>query len=51
LTNRHRVEIADRRSTVLEAFDAMDNESVGLVLLNNVNPVFAIPGGDRIART
>jgi molybdopterin-containing oxidoreductase family iron-sulfur binding subunit len=50
-TNRHRVEIADRRSTVLEAFDAMDKKSVGLILLNNVNPVFAIPGGDRIART
>jgi anaerobic selenocysteine-containing dehydrogenase/Fe-S-cluster-containing dehydrogenase component len=47
--NRHRVEIADRRSTVLEAFDAMDKDSVDLVLLNNVNPVFAIPGGGRIA--
>jgi hypothetical protein len=43
------VEIADRRSTVLEAFDAMDNNSVELVLLNNVNPVFSIPGGSRIA--
>ncbi|BBO68931.1 Fe-S-cluster-containing hydrogenase [Desulfosarcina alkanivorans] len=49
--NRHRVEIADRRSTVLAAFDAMDEKSVDLVLLNNVNPVFAIPGGDRIAGT
>jgi hypothetical protein len=27
--NRHRVEIADRRSTVLEAFDAMDNRFRG----------------------
>jgi hypothetical protein len=49
--NRHRVEIADRRSTVLEAFDAMDQQSVELVLLNNVNPVFSIPGGSRIAET
>ncbi|MBR9987480.1 MAG: 4Fe-4S dicluster domain-containing protein [Desulfosarcina sp.] len=49
--NRHRVEIADRRSTVLDAFDAMDQKSVELVLLNNVNPVFSIPSGSRIAKT
>ena len=49
--NRHRVEIADRRSTVIDTFDAMDKKSVELVLLNNVNPVFSIPGGSRIART
>ncbi len=48
--NRHRVEIADRRSTVLDAFDAMDEKSVELVLLNNVNPIFSIPGGSRIAK-
>ncbi|WP_319407392.1 4Fe-4S dicluster domain-containing protein [uncultured Desulfosarcina sp.] len=48
--NRHRVEIADRRSTVLDAFDAMDEKSVELVLINNVNPVFSIPGGNRIAK-
>ena len=48
---RHRVEIADRRSTVLDAFDAMDKKSVELVLLNNVNPVFSVPGGSRIAKT
>ena len=47
--NRHRVEIADSRSTVLEAFDAMDKNAVEMVLLNNVNPVFSIPGGNRIA--
>jgi molybdopterin-containing oxidoreductase family iron-sulfur binding subunit len=47
--NRHRVEIADSRSTVIEAFNAMDKNSVELVWLNNVNPVFAIPGGSRIA--
>ena len=49
--NHHRIEIADRRSTVLDAFDAMDKKSVELVLLNNVNPVFSIPGGSRIANT
>jgi anaerobic selenocysteine-containing dehydrogenase/Fe-S-cluster-containing dehydrogenase component len=47
--NRHRVEIADRRSTIIDTFDAMDSNSVELVLLNNVNPVFSIPGGSRIA--
>jgi anaerobic selenocysteine-containing dehydrogenase/Fe-S-cluster-containing dehydrogenase component len=45
--NRHRVEIAERRDAVLEMFAAMDD--VELVLLNNVNPVFAIPGSGRIA--
>ena len=49
--NRHRVEIADLRSTVMEAFEAMDRESVEVVLLNNVNPVFSIPGGSGIAKT
>jgi molybdopterin-containing oxidoreductase family iron-sulfur binding subunit len=48
--NRHRVEIADRRATVLDAFDSMDDPSVELVLLNNVNPVYAIPDGRRIAQ-
>jgi len=47
--NRHRVEIADSRSTVLETFNAMDAKSVELVLLNNVNPVYAVAGGSRIA--
>jgi anaerobic selenocysteine-containing dehydrogenase/Fe-S-cluster-containing dehydrogenase component len=45
--NRHRVEIAGRRGAVLDAFAAMDD--VELVLLNNVNPVFAIPGSGPIA--
>ncbi|BBO77277.1 Fe-S-cluster-containing hydrogenase [Desulfosarcina widdelii] len=49
--NRHRVEIADSRAAVLGAFDGMDDRSVELVFLNNVNPVFSIPGGERIANT
>jgi anaerobic selenocysteine-containing dehydrogenase/Fe-S-cluster-containing dehydrogenase component len=49
--NRHRVEIADSRAAVLDAFDRMDDRSVALVFLNNVNPVFSIPGGERIANT
>ena len=47
--NRHRVEIAAPRASVLEAFETMDDRSVELVFLNNVNPVFSIPGGQRIA--
>ena len=45
---RHRVEIAAPRSEVIEAFAAM--EDVDLVLLNNVNPVFSIPGRADIAK-
>ena len=47
--NRHRVEIADTRAAVLNAFDAIEKNHVAVVLLNNVNPVFTIPGGSRIA--
>ena len=47
--NRHRVEIADGRTTVLEALAALEKNNTAVVLLNNVNPVFTIPGGDRIA--
>ncbi|HSO18569.1 MAG TPA: 4Fe-4S dicluster domain-containing protein [Desulfosarcina sp.] len=47
--NRHRVEVADSRSSVAAAFDAMDEAPVEMVLLNNVNPVFSLPGGERIA--
>jgi molybdopterin-containing oxidoreductase family iron-sulfur binding subunit len=48
-TNRHRVEIADRRASVIDAVDAMDGDDVSLVLLNNVNPVFALPDGHHLA--
>lgn len=46
--DRYRVEVADRRDTVLNAFEAMADNDTALVLLNNVNPVFALPGGDRL---
>ena len=45
--HRHRVEIAASRGTVLDAFTSLDD--VELVLLNTVNPVFAIPGSQPIA--
>ena len=43
--NRHRVEVAARRSEVLEFFKALEKESVDLLLLNNVNPLFTLPPG------
>ena len=38
---RHRVEIAATRADVLEFFEALDQEPVDLLLLNNVNPVYS----------
>jgi molybdopterin-containing oxidoreductase family iron-sulfur binding subunit len=43
-SNRHRVEMAARRSEVLDFFKALETDSVDLLLLNNVNPVYALPG-------
>jgi len=47
--NRHRVEIADSRDTVLDAFEDIEKNNTAVVLLNNVNPVFTLPGGEGIA--
>ena len=49
--NRHRVEMAARRSEVLNFFLNLGISDVGLLMLNNVNPVFSIPpdGGVREA--
>jgi anaerobic selenocysteine-containing dehydrogenase/Fe-S-cluster-containing dehydrogenase component len=41
--SRHRVEIAARRSEVLAFFKSLEEGAVDLLLLNNVNPVYAIP--------
>jgi molybdopterin-containing oxidoreductase family iron-sulfur binding subunit len=41
--SRHRVEIALRRSQVLEFFKALQEGAVDLLLFNNVNPVYALP--------
>ena len=40
---RHRAEIAARRSEVLAFFNALQENAVDLLLLNNVNPVYALP--------
>jgi anaerobic selenocysteine-containing dehydrogenase/Fe-S-cluster-containing dehydrogenase component len=40
--NRHRVEIAARRSEVLEFFNRLHADSVDVLILNNVNPAFSL---------
>jgi molybdopterin-containing oxidoreductase family iron-sulfur binding subunit len=40
---RHRVEIAARRSEVLEGFRRLGDGGCDLLILNNVNPVFTLP--------
>jgi molybdopterin-containing oxidoreductase family iron-sulfur binding subunit len=47
-SNRHRVETADRRSTVLEFFTGLKSGAADLLLLNNVNPAFALPPGSGV---
>jgi molybdopterin-containing oxidoreductase family iron-sulfur binding subunit len=43
--NRHRVELAARRSEVLRFFSEVKNGDIDLLLLNNVNPVYSLPRG------
>jgi len=45
---RHRVEIAARRSEVLAFFKSLEEDAVDLLLLNNVNPVYAIPPANGV---
>jgi molybdopterin-containing oxidoreductase family iron-sulfur binding subunit len=47
-TNRHRVELAARRSDVFEFFSSLKNDRADLLLLNNVNPIFAMPTGSQV---
>lgn len=47
-TNRHRVEQAARRSDINQFFNSLPNDSVELLLLNNVNPVFTLPPDSRV---
>lgn len=41
--NRHRVEMAARRSAVYDLFEQVNRKDVPLLMLNNVNPVFSLP--------
>jgi anaerobic selenocysteine-containing dehydrogenase/Fe-S-cluster-containing dehydrogenase component len=42
-THRHRVEQAAKKSEILQFFDALQQEDVDVLLLNNVNPVYNFP--------
>ncbi|MGD8975409.1 MAG: 4Fe-4S dicluster domain-containing protein [Desulfobacterales bacterium] len=42
-TNHHRVEIAANRSEILNFFFSLQDQGSDLLLLNNVNPAFAMP--------
>ncbi len=46
--NRHKVEIAAERSRVIDFFQALKRETADLLLLNNTNPVYALPPGSGV---
>ena len=48
LGNRHRVEVAARRSDFQRLIDELERGSVDVVLLNNVNPVYILPASSRV---
>jgi molybdopterin-containing oxidoreductase family iron-sulfur binding subunit len=43
LSKRHRVETAAKRSDILQFFFSLNTEGADLLLLNNVDPVYALP--------
>jgi len=47
-TNRHRVEQVARRSDIVDFFSSLQNDSVDLLMLNNVNPAFTLPPGSQV---
>jgi len=47
-SNRHRVEQAARRSDILQFLNSLQNDSVDLLMLNNVNPVFTLPPDSQV---
>ncbi|MFH1351528.1 MAG: 4Fe-4S dicluster domain-containing protein [Pseudomonadota bacterium] len=47
-TLRHRVEVAARRSEILEFFNHLEKDPVDLLFLNNVNPAFSLPSGGEV---
>jgi molybdopterin-containing oxidoreductase family iron-sulfur binding subunit len=46
--NRHRVELAARRSETLHFFKEINSGASDLLLLNNVNPAYALPRGSGV---
>ena len=45
---RHRVEIAATRREAVSFFSRLETEPAGLLLVNNANPVFAMPAGNGV---
>ncbi|MGD2187665.1 MAG: 4Fe-4S dicluster domain-containing protein, partial [Desulfobacterales bacterium] len=41
--NRHRVEIAAKRSDILQFFNRLKTDAVDVLILNNVNPAYSLP--------
>ncbi len=48
--HRHRVELAARRTQVQQFFNALDTDDVRLLLINNANPVYALPPESGIGK-
>ena len=51
LNNRHRVEQAASRWEVVQFFDSLNSEKTKLLLLNNVNPLYALPADKGVRET
>jgi molybdopterin-containing oxidoreductase family iron-sulfur binding subunit len=49
--HRHRVEIAGKRSEVIDFFKTLKAGPADLLLLNNTNPVFSLPPGSGVKGT
>ena len=47
-SRRHRVETAAKRSDILQFFSSLNTEGADLLLLNNVDPVFALPKNNGV---
>jgi molybdopterin-containing oxidoreductase family iron-sulfur binding subunit len=47
-SRRHRVETAAKRADILQFFFALKTEAADLLLLNNVDPVFALPNNSGV---
>jgi molybdopterin-containing oxidoreductase family iron-sulfur binding subunit len=48
--HRHRVETAAARSEVMELFELLDEQPGDVLLLHNVNPVYAMPRAEVVAK-
>ncbi|MHC1743660.1 MAG: 4Fe-4S dicluster domain-containing protein [Syntrophobacteraceae bacterium] len=48
--HRHRVEIAAARSEVLQLFESLTEQPADVLLLHNVNPVYAMPNAGSVGK-